>query len=144
MEVTVTAGQLGEATADAVVTNLFQGVTQPGGATGAVDRAMGGAISRLIAAGDFAGKLNQVAVLYSVQGGSDGGSGGVKAPRVILVGLGKPDTPERALADRLYEELRALGLDVIYDDRTGGPGAKFADAELLGCPLRLTVGGRTL
>lgn len=63
---------------------------------------------------------------------------------VHLVGLGKPDTDERALADRLYEELRALGLDVIYDDRDLGPGAKFADAELLGCPLRLTIGRRTI
>ena len=53
---------------------------------------------------------------------------------VHLVGLGKPDTEERALAERLYEELRALGLDVIYDDRDLGPGAKFADAELLGVP----------
>jgi prolyl-tRNA synthetase len=75
---------------------------------------------------------------------------GISWPRALapfdvhLVGLGKPDTEERALADKLYEELRALGLDVIYDDRAGGPGAKFADAELLGCPLRLTVGGRTI
>ena len=48
---------------------------------------------------------------------------GISWPRALapfdihLVGLGKPDTPERALADKLYEELRALGLDVIYDDR---------------------------
>jgi prolyl-tRNA synthetase len=63
---------------------------------------------------------------------------------VHLVGLGKPDTEEFALAERVYEELRALGLDVIYDDRTLGPGGKFADAELLGCPLRLTIGKRTL
>jgi prolyl-tRNA synthetase len=63
---------------------------------------------------------------------------------VHLVGLGKPDTEERALAERLYEELTAVGLDVIYDDRDLGPGAKFADAELLGCPLRLTVGKRTI
>ena len=75
---------------------------------------------------------------------------GISWPRSLapfdihLVGLGKPGTEEQQLADTLYEELRALGLDVIYDDRTGGPGAKFADAELLGCPLRLTVGGRTL
>ncbi len=37
-----------------------------------------------------------------------------------------------------------LGLDVIYDDRDLGPGGKFADAELLGVPLRLTVGKRTI
>ena len=43
-------------------------------------------------------------------------------------------------ADRLYDELRETGLEVLYDDRDAGPGAKFADAELLGAPLRLTVG----
>ena len=63
---------------------------------------------------------------------------------VHLVGLGREGTEERALADRLYDELREAGLDVIYDDRDLGPGSKFADAELLGCPLRLTVGRRTL
>jgi len=63
---------------------------------------------------------------------------------VELVGLGKEGTDERALADRLYEELEATGLDVLYDDRDAGPGTKFADAELLGVPLRLTVGRRTL
>jgi prolyl-tRNA synthetase len=63
---------------------------------------------------------------------------------VALVGLGKEDEP-RELAERLYGELRALGLDVLYDDRAdAGPGQKFADAELVGCPLRLTVGKRTL
>ena len=34
-------------------------------------------------------------------------------------------------------------MDVFYDDRDAGPGEKFADAELLGCPLRLTVGRRS-
>src|SRR3954454_10035966 len=63
---------------------------------------------------------------------------------VHLVGLGKPGTEEHALAERLYGELLALGLDVIFDDRDAGPGEKFADAELLGVPLRLTIGRRTL
>jgi prolyl-tRNA synthetase len=35
-------------------------------------------------------------------------------------------------------------VEVLYDDRDLGPGEKFADAELLGCPLRLTVGRRSL
>ncbi len=75
---------------------------------------------------------------------------GISWPRSIapfdieLVGLGKAGTDERAAADRLYDELGATGLDVLYDDRDAGPGAKFADAELLGVPLRLTVGRRTL
>jgi prolyl-tRNA synthetase len=75
---------------------------------------------------------------------------GISWPRAIapfdahLVGLGHEGTEERALAERLYDELRAAGLDVLYDDRDLGPGAKFADAELLGCPLRLTAGKRSL
>jgi prolyl-tRNA synthetase len=75
---------------------------------------------------------------------------GISWPRSIapwdvhLVGLGKPGTEEHALAERLYEELKEVGFDVIYDDRDAGPGEKFADAELLGLPLRLTIGRRTL
>jgi prolyl-tRNA synthetase len=63
---------------------------------------------------------------------------------VHLVALGKPGTPERDAGDELYTTLRDGGVDVIYDDRDLGPGEKFADAELFGCPLRLTVGRRSL
>jgi prolyl-tRNA synthetase len=64
---------------------------------------------------------------------------------VHLVGLGRAGTEEHELAERLYGELREAGLRVLYDDRPdSGPGEKFADAELLGCPLRLTIGRRTL
>jgi prolyl-tRNA synthetase len=63
---------------------------------------------------------------------------------VHLVGLGREGSEERELAERFYGELRETGLDVLYDDRDAGPGEKFADAELLGVPLRLTVGRRTL
>ena len=75
---------------------------------------------------------------------------GISWPRSIapfdveLVVLGKPGSEERALADQLYRELERTGLATLYDDRDAGPGEKFADAELLGCPLRLTVGRRTL
>jgi prolyl-tRNA synthetase len=75
---------------------------------------------------------------------------GISWPRSIspfdveIVTLGKEGSEERAVADRLYEELRGLGLQTLYDDRDAGPGEKFADAELLGCPLRVTVGRRTL
>ncbi len=63
---------------------------------------------------------------------------------VHLVALGKPGTPEREAADTLYATLEEGGVQVIYDDRNIGTGEKFADAELLGCPLRLTVGRRSL
>jgi prolyl-tRNA synthetase len=61
---------------------------------------------------------------------------------VELVTLAKPGEPAREVADRLYGELRSQGLDVLYDERTSSAGEKFADAELLGVPLRLTVGKR--
>jgi prolyl-tRNA synthetase len=63
---------------------------------------------------------------------------------VHLVSLGKRETPEREAAERVYETLTAGGWEVLYDDREAGTGEKFADAELLGCPLRLTVGRRSL
>jgi prolyl-tRNA synthetase len=75
---------------------------------------------------------------------------GITWPRSIapfdveIVVVGKEGTEERAFADGLYGELMELGLEVLYDDRDAGPGEKFTDAELLGCPLRVTVGRRTL
>ncbi|HEX3519748.1 MAG TPA: aminoacyl--tRNA ligase-related protein [Solirubrobacteraceae bacterium] len=63
---------------------------------------------------------------------------------VHIVSLGKAGTSEREAADTLYATLTEGGVEVIYDDREIGTGEKFADAELLGCPLRLTVGRRSL
>lgn len=58
---------------------------------------------------------------------------------VYLVSIGEQGTAE---ADRLYEELTEAGVEVLYDDRDERPGAKFADAELMGIPYRLTVSDR--
>jgi prolyl-tRNA synthetase len=75
---------------------------------------------------------------------------GISWPRSIapwdvsLVSAGKSGSDERAAAERLYEELESAGLKVLFDDRDAGPGEKFADAELIGCPLRITVGRRSL
>jgi prolyl-tRNA synthetase len=75
---------------------------------------------------------------------------GISWPRSIapfdihLVGLGREGSEERQVAEALYEEIQKLELRVLYDDRDAGPGEKFADAELLGVPLRLTVGRRTI
>jgi prolyl-tRNA synthetase len=74
---------------------------------------------------------------------------GISWPRTLapfdveVVAIGKPDSDERALAERIYGELRDAGLAVLLDDRDAGPGEKFTDAELIGCPLRVTVGRRT-
>ncbi len=67
------------------------------------------------------------------------------APWAIeLVVLGKADSAELEAAEKLYDELQVLGAEVLFDDRDAGPGEKFKDAELLGCPLRITLGKRSL
>jgi prolyl-tRNA synthetase len=64
---------------------------------------------------------------------------------VHLVLIGDQGTPAADYAEELYGELSDLGLEVLFDDRAGmSPGQKFIEAELLGCPLRVTVGKRTL
>ncbi len=79
MKVQVVQQDLLQTRADAWIVNLFAGVTEPSGATGAVDKALGGQISRLIELGEFTGKLMETAVLYPID---------VPATKVIIVGLG--------------------------------------------------------
>jgi leucyl aminopeptidase len=80
MNISIMQGSIQESVADTIIVNLFKDVTNPGGATGAVDRALNGAISELIANGDLKGKSNEVAVFYP--------RGAVPAKRVLIVGLG--------------------------------------------------------
>ena len=61
--------------------------------------------------------------------------------RVHLVQIGKESV---AAADELYDTLQQAGITVLYDDRAARPGEKFADAELLGMPTRVTVSDRLL
>lgn len=74
---------------------------------------------------------------------------GISWPRALapwqvhLVSAAKAGTPEREAGEQLYAALLEAGVEVVFDDRKASPGEKFADAELLGCPLRLTVGKRS-
>ena len=56
----------------------------------------------------------------------------------------EPESEVMTLANRLYDELRAKGVDVILDDRPARPGIKFKDSELVGFPLRIGIGERSL
>jgi len=65
--------------------------------------------------------------------------------QVVLVPLNLQKSARvREVSDRLYQELNAAGIEVLYDDRDARPGVKFADAELLGIPHRLVVAERGL
>jgi len=62
---------------------------------------------------------------------------------LVLLHGKQNDLPQQT-CERLYQELQAAGIDVLYDDRVESPGVKFNDADLIGVPLRLTVSARSL
>jgi len=74
---------------------------------------------------------------------------GMKLPRsiapfqVVLTPTNLNETPIREAAEQLYAELKASSLEVLYDDRDERAGVKFMDADLVGIPLRVTVGRKT-
>jgi prolyl-tRNA synthetase len=63
---------------------------------------------------------------------------------VVIVPTGKSGGQEAAVAGRLYEELSDMGVEAVLDDRDERPGVKFNDADLIGYPLRITVGKKGL
>lgn len=83
MKIGVKQGSLTEVQCDALIVNLFEGVKHPGGGTGAVDSALGGAITKQIADDEFEGKLGKCMVVRHC---SD-----FTAKKVIVVGLGKSE-----------------------------------------------------
>lgn len=60
--------------------------------------------------------------------------------KVHLVDLSQGDETIRASADKLYEDLKTAGIEVLYDDRDMRAGEKFADSDLLGLPYRVIIG----
>ena len=67
------------------------------------------------------------------------------APYEVVVTIVKgDDAPSLAAAERIYAALESSGIDTILDDRDERPGVKFADAELIGIPYRVTIGPRGL
>ncbi len=63
------------------------------------------------------------------------------APYHAIITLMKPEDPDqKALGEKIYEELGEAGVEVLLDDRKERPGVKFKDADLLGIPVRITVG----
>ena len=83
MEIQIQVGDIARHDAKAIIVNLFEGVQRPGGASGAVDKALDGAITQLIADGEIKGKLNELTLIHTL--------GKLPSPRVLVVGLGKAD-----------------------------------------------------
>ena len=90
MRIECVSGDIRAVKSDMIVVNLFEGVTRPGGATGAVDAAIGRALSEAIQSGDFKGKLGETYFIRPPKG--------IASPRVLVVGLGEKEkfTPDIA------------------------------------------------
>ncbi len=64
--------------------------------------------------------------------------------QVLVLPINYKEEKLRDAADKLYQELQQCGVDVLLDDRDERPGVKFKDADLVGIPLRVTIGAKTL
>ncbi|HXU23242.1 MAG TPA: leucyl aminopeptidase [Tepidiformaceae bacterium] len=106
MEISVQQGDIATFAADLVIVNLFEGVTTPGGATGAVDAALDGAISTLIAQGDIRGKAGELTMIHTF--------GKMPAARVLVAGLGKAESFDvdavRNLAGNIVRHVTRIGI----------------------------------
>ncbi len=120
MEVKVVSGDITRIKVDAAIVNLFEGVEKPGGATGAVDQALGGIIGQLINEGEIKGKLNEVTLIHTM--------GKMEAERVVVVGLGKQEKftydTVRAVTAAACRFLRKIGAKrvatIIHGAGAGG------------------------
>lgn len=135
MEIKVEAGDITTASAGAIVVNLFEGVTAPGGGTGAVDAALDGQISALIASGDIRGKEGELTLLHT--------GGKLPSPRVLVAGLGKS-------GDFSVDKVRTLSANVarflrgkrVTDYATITHGAGIGGLDAAACAQAIAEGTR--
>ncbi len=130
MRISVETADITAVTTPALVVNLFSGVTAPGGATGAVDAALGGAISQLIEEGEIKGKQGELTMLHTM--------GKIGPARVLVAGLGKQDDFDADAARRVSaESLRYLRRRGVRRAVTvaHGAGAGGLSPEEAGCAI---------
>jgi len=138
MEVKILKGNIVESQVDTIICNLFEGVEIPGGATGAIDQALGGSIRDLVKLGDLTGKIGEAVVVYT--------RGAITAKRVIVAGLGRADEINQenirkasAVAIKKARELNAVNVaTIVHGAGIGGIiPALAAQATLEGILLAL-------
>ncbi len=121
MDIEVTSGGIQATDDELIIVNLFEGLDAPGGATGAVDQALGGIISDAIATGDFRGMKGEVILFYTRDA--------IPARRVLVVGLGPEDTftleTVRWASAAAAQKARELGATSFSSIVHGGGAAGF-------------------
>ena len=137
MEIKVVLGDIAQHRLGAIVVNLFEGVKQPGGATGAVDRALDGVVSELIAEREIKGALGEMTLIHTL--------GRIGPRRVLVAGLGErsgfsPDSVRRVVAEST-RYLRRIGVhsfaSIVHGAGVGGldpeeSGRAIAEGAVLG------------
>lgn len=98
MKIDVMPGDITKSDSDAIIINLFEGVTSPSGATGAVDKLLSNAISLLISDGEIKGKAGEMTLLHTM--------GRITPKRVLIAGLGKQ-------TDFSTERIRSVAADSV-------------------------------
>jgi len=130
MKINVETTDITKAATPALVVNLFSGVKKPGGATGAIDQALEGAISHLIEDGEIKGKQGELTLLHTM--------GRIGPARVLVAGLGKQEDFDADVARRVSSEaLRFLSRRGICEAVTvaHGAGAGGLSPEEAGCAV---------
>ncbi len=109
MEIEVVQSDVTEIEVDVLVVNLFEGVTSPGGATGAVDSALGGVISELISDGEISGSASEFTLIHTPNSAFPS----FKPARVLVAGLGSSDSFDtdvsRRVSAAVMRKLRTAG-----------------------------------
>ena len=137
MRITVETTNITTVNTSALVVNLFKGVKVPGGATGAVDRALGGTISRLIEDGEITGKKGEMTLLHTMDK--------IAPARVVVAGLGSQEGFDDEVVRRVSSEalrfLRRRGIckavTIAHGAGVGGlspeeSGQAIAEGSMLG------------
>ena len=137
MKISVETVDITTVATSALVVNLFSGVKKPGGATGAVDQALGGAITQLIEDGEIKGKQGELTLLHTM--------GKMGPARVLVAGLGEQEDFDADIARHVSSEalryLRRRGIDravtIAHGSGVGGlspkdAGRAIAEGALLG------------
>jgi leucyl aminopeptidase len=125
LDIRVVVGDVARFRGDALVVNLFEGIKAPGGATGAVDAALGGAIRKLIQAREVTGKWGEQTLVHSL--------GKLPAERVLVAGLGKSEEftldRARAVSAEAAKSLRKIGARQIGSIVHGAGAGGFNPAQ---------------
>src|SRR3990172_7039095 len=133
LEIRVESGDITRSTAKAIIVNLFEGVKSPGGATGAVDKALGGGISQLIVEGEIKGKRSEAVLVHTL--------GRIPSPRVVVAGLGKqPDFGLDVIRNLMGTALRRIRSAGAASAATILHGAGIAGLEPEACAQAIAEG----